>query len=540
MQLIFNKVNSRKASFTVAILIFILIVTPLLSAVETISISAYKPHSFSVFHNGEGSISPPLFPNTEPQPYQISTIEDSSQIFSADNRVASATYNYILTVYTDNRYPWIDAVTGGTRLTAAQGDTARATIQLPFSFRFYDTTYPAGANLYIKSDGWVSFDDTPNPGYSSLPTSLPTTALGAAILLCCDDLDTSAAYYKVTGTSPNRVLTIEYSITKHWGSSATFQMQVNLYETSNDIVIQFGTINASSLDSSNVVGVNAGDGVFATAWRTLTDTDDNTDLLFQYPKYNDGMAVSIDSPVMFAAPGENIILATIRNMGLNANTIPVECTVRKVNGSNSTVVFTSSTITPVLLQYQQCQVQFGVAGNAWVAELDSNYTITVKTTLAGDENITNDMVTKSLSTRIYRDISVVSLNRPLSPTGSGANKINATVVNRGNVNDSFNASVKVMTVQTFNSTTLFFDDFEAGLGNWITGNWSINTTAVYNGTGCVQDSEGNYTNNSFAVLELNLTFDFMGLSSASISFMANYSFETNRDFCVLQASVVNG
>jgi hypothetical protein len=130
-------------------------------------------------------------------------------------------------------------LSGGTALDAIEADDAiSATIPIGFSFRFNGVNY---SNIKVSSNGFITFNTTAStsaPGNSSAVASsfLPLIAP------LWDDLagsvtSSSAASYQLTGTSPDRVLTIEW-LNWEWDYTATeavISMQVKLYETTNKV-----------------------------------------------------------------------------------------------------------------------------------------------------------------------------------------------------------------------------------------------------------------------------------------------------------------
>ncbi len=92
-------------------------------------------------------------------------------------------------VYTDlaPRYENIDISTVGTQISLDDDD--RVNIALPFNFKFYNVDY---TNVWICSNGWVSFG--PDPGTNSISnTTIPSTSAPNAIIAgVWDDLDPSS------------------------------------------------------------------------------------------------------------------------------------------------------------------------------------------------------------------------------------------------------------------------------------------------------------------------------------------------------------
>jgi hypothetical protein len=167
----------------------------------------------------------------------------NGEICSAGSCVPGTT-GYVMTNFTGT-YNSIGAtgtdVTGGTTYT----DDGRWSFTLPFTVYFYGVAY---TTAWMCTNGWVSFGADPGTNvYSN--TSLPAAAApNQAIYPWWDDLvydeaewDDAAMVYQVSGTSPNRVLTIEWNNLRYVGTGGTSThkaaFQVILYETTNVIEI---------------------------------------------------------------------------------------------------------------------------------------------------------------------------------------------------------------------------------------------------------------------------------------------------------------
>lgn len=88
----------------------------------------------------------------------------------------------------------------------------------------------------------------------------------------------------------------------------------------------------------------------------------------------------------------------------------------------------------------------------------------------------------------------------------------------------------------FTQQTVFFDDFESGLGNWW-GEWALTTEASHSPTHSYTDSPGgNYPNNAVLYGELDTGVDLSAFPGAILEFYTKYELETGFDFCYLEAS----
>ncbi len=166
----------------------------------------------------------------------------------------------------------VDAQTGGTSVGfAVNDDDVSKTVSLPIDVIFYNSLYNAGTNINITSNGWLSFTDfradfLNNP----IPDALNPNNLVAPLF---DDLNIGPAgqvYYRVTGTAPNRVLTVEWKgVVDNVTLAEQFDFQVNFYESSGDIKFQYLNptfMGPSSTGQSATIGIqkDAGNGIEAS------------------------------------------------------------------------------------------------------------------------------------------------------------------------------------------------------------------------------------------------------------------------------------
>ena len=95
-------------------------------------------------------------------------------------------------------------------------------------------------------------------------------------------------------------------------------------------------------------------------------------------------------------------------------------------------------------------------------------------------------------------------------------------------------------VKTFGLPTIQFVDNGSTAANW-TGSWSTTSSQfVSPSTSYTESVNGNYTNNSNKVFQLNPTIDLTQASAAQISFHAKWDIETDYDYCQFQVSTDNG
>ncbi len=152
-------------------------------------------------------------------------------------------------------------ITGGTQISAIQADDAlSATLPIGFTFNFCGTNYQ---NFVISSNGWLSFN-TSLFGSATFNAEGSLGDIRPALMPLWDDVsgDVGEARYELSGTAPNRVLTVQCKNWRwNWSSSfpATISFQIKIYETTNVIEYIYrqetGTGNTSG-SSGATIGIS--------------------------------------------------------------------------------------------------------------------------------------------------------------------------------------------------------------------------------------------------------------------------------------------
>ncbi len=151
-------------------------------------------------------------------------------------------------------YSFIDLVSGGgSSSVLSNTDDGVALLTLPFSFTFYGTSY---TQVCVSSNGLVLFvtsaaacvpsADFANADLSTTPLPIDVPAL---VPFWTDLLftGTGAVYYQAQGSAPNRSFVIEYSNAYQPPDSVNpASFEVILYETSNNILFQYQTVDFGS------------------------------------------------------------------------------------------------------------------------------------------------------------------------------------------------------------------------------------------------------------------------------------------------------
>ena len=140
----------------------------------------------------------------------------------------------------------------GTSITTGMNadDKTKIGIAIGFSFVFCGTTY---TTLSASSNGWISLANSSSTTYDNDdgPSMIPSAGF---LMPFWDDLSGTSgnSYYLLSGSSPNRVFTVEWNSWKNITGSGTGNFQVKLYEGTN--VIQY-LYNGSYTGNSATIGI---------------------------------------------------------------------------------------------------------------------------------------------------------------------------------------------------------------------------------------------------------------------------------------------
>lgn len=153
-------------------------------------------------------------------------------------------------------------ITGGTN-SSATGDDGTEVLPLPFPFTYAGapvTEVTIGTNGFLRMSGGAIFA-------SNWTNALTSTVSLPVVAPFWDDHNrgtNGAIFYAVTGTAPNRELAVEWRdiLTSGSGSSTattTARFKVTLRETSNQIIIHYGTSSVTTTLSGSI-GLNSTPG----------------------------------------------------------------------------------------------------------------------------------------------------------------------------------------------------------------------------------------------------------------------------------------
>jgi hypothetical protein len=258
-----------------------------------------------------------------------------------NNALSQSMGNYAVTRSTGIAYTSI-AATGtafsGWRNAANLNDNRSNQTPIGFDF-WYDgvryTQFSVSTNGFIDfsanaavGSGTGAYGNT-NSQFSSFPTG---TYLALAPLYC--NLETqsgtaalgSSIFYKVTGSAPSRILTIEWLAMAGSGNTTpSLNFQVNLHETTGIIDYVYGTMTPGTFAFAYTCGINASTmGVVPSAAQLKTQQTANTATFSNAPQNALATLPASNSKLTFtppapANPGSVLTFTGVSGTGMTLN-----------------------------------------------------------------------------------------------------------------------------------------------------------------------------------------------------------------------------
>jgi hypothetical protein len=144
-------------------------------------------------------------------------------------------------------------ITSGTVLgTTSNDDQSFQNLPIGFDFNFKGTIF---TRFCVNTNGYITLGDTSN-GVNFNPISSPIdnnviSALGTDLLAS----SASVLHYQLIGAAPNRELIVEWKNYSFYGDNSSINFQISLNESSNEIHINFGDFNLSSISVLAEIGL---------------------------------------------------------------------------------------------------------------------------------------------------------------------------------------------------------------------------------------------------------------------------------------------
>jgi hypothetical protein len=195
---------------------------------------------------------------------------------STATSVSTVTNNIANTILTTG-LKGMTELTGSSTITL--GNDVGANVSIGFSFNYLGTSY---SNVRVCDNGWLSFTTSGNVTSNANANLFTSTTPNLTLAPWFDDLNddaTAVVSYKLDGTSPYRVFTVEWKSmpTYSSGTTARISFQVKLFETTNIIEFLYGelvngTHSGSESASIGIENSSGGSGNFIEATTGSTTT----------------------------------------------------------------------------------------------------------------------------------------------------------------------------------------------------------------------------------------------------------------------------
>lgn len=201
--------------------------------------------------NMTGSIT--VSPNTPPTAVASAVPNTVCEIGNVQLQAYTDTTNGRMFDYSlsTTSYNYISPVSGiGTAITWTNGtDDGYASIPLPFPFKFFNQQYNVNNNLYVSTNGFISFTSLSSNNSNSAQKFPDPAASNNLIALAMSDLlvSTGSARYFTVGSAPDRIFVIEYNNFKFSRNNAqqpsAVSGQIQLFENKNIVEVHVSNIN---------------------------------------------------------------------------------------------------------------------------------------------------------------------------------------------------------------------------------------------------------------------------------------------------------
>jgi hypothetical protein len=213
-----------------------------------------------------------------------------SSTLSNKSKAQNASFNYNTSTGTvGTTYSWIDC-SSGTEISFSNDDDGHASVSWPFNFSFYDDNYTSSNSLSVSTNGFIRLDGTASDDFTDAGNynlTSSATSFGQIVCLGINDCNTDQTrthvYYNTTGSSPNRIFTIEYvDLEINYNASEYVDIEVQFYETSNKIVILMGADDVTQTSAD--IGIHSGVSSYFNKWQDVDDGTNNAWIEYSHPK----------------------------------------------------------------------------------------------------------------------------------------------------------------------------------------------------------------------------------------------------------------
>lgn len=287
-------------------------------------------------------------------------------------------------------------ITGTSISTILSDDAISDLIPIGFNFPYGDQNF---TEIRVSSNGWVGLGNTLTD--SNLSNQLVSTSWFPVLAPLWDDTSLSGGdcQYLLSGTAPNRTLTIQYmNLRWNYNADNQFNMQVKMYETGK-VSFHYGNVTGTPSGASASIGINMAPGgtnrfysvtpgtpslVSMTAENSSISQFPGNGVVLEFlpvvPTANDLAAISITGSVTPSVGAATTYVVTVRNRGSNPQTT---YTVKLVNTAGTELAsIPGTTIQPGVTQ------AFNIS---WTPSTAGPMQLQGKVVLAGDANPINDL-----------------------------------------------------------------------------------------------------------------------------------------------------
>ncbi len=182
------------------------------------------------------------------QSCQLGGCQITSTGYSRDPSATSATV------------PYIDACTGGTRLSFTTNDDAATPVVLPFPFTIFRSAVAANSMINVSTNGFLSLQNMAASGYSGdIPSmEIPNGVIAPFWADLMLRATTAAVCTNVVGTSPSRKFVVEWHDVSWYtvsSSAPTMSFEAILNEGSNVIDFAYQTVQPRPTELSRTLTI---------------------------------------------------------------------------------------------------------------------------------------------------------------------------------------------------------------------------------------------------------------------------------------------
>ncbi|MBK7174597.1 MAG: carboxypeptidase regulatory-like domain-containing protein [Bacteroidales bacterium] len=135
-------------------------------------------------------------------------------------------------------------VTGGTVLgTSSVDDTSYPNQPIGFTFIYNGISYTA---FSVNCNGFLAMGTTISSSYTAISSGTSNNIVAGLNGDLQGVVGTGELRYETIGTAPNRVLVVQWTNFRHYAGSGNYNFQIRLEETTNRIVVHYGSFTEPS------------------------------------------------------------------------------------------------------------------------------------------------------------------------------------------------------------------------------------------------------------------------------------------------------